>query len=75
MSFFDHLRDLRCIRFQEETAATFIHTFMRYVIAAYVICLRRLSPVVRNQFPTDEALVEAKLLTEAELGRWLHSDA
>ena len=63
------------IKFQEETAATFIHTFMRYVIAAYVICVRRLSPVVRNQFPTDEALVEAKLLTEAELGRWLHSDA
>ena len=56
--------------FQAEAATAFIHTFMRYVIAAYVICLRRLSTVVRNQFPTDDALVEAKLLTEAELGRW-----
>lgn len=54
---------------QAEAATAFIHTFMRYVIAAYVICLRRLSTVVRNQFPTDDALVEAKLLTEAELGR------
>ena len=60
--------------FQAEAATAFIHTFMRYVIAAYVICLRRLSTVVRNQFPTDDALVEAKLLTEAELGRWYKLD-
>ena len=31
---------------QEEAATTFIHTFMRYVLAAYVICLRRLSTAV-----------------------------
>ena len=53
----------------------------RYALLAYVLCLRRFSEALQEQFPDSEALVRAGLATrkelqlletEADLGRVWH---
>jgi len=64
-----------------EAGIQWARRFMRYALLGYVLCLRRISEAVREQFPDAEALILAGLATrrelqlleeEADLGRVWH---
>ena len=42
---------------------------MRYMILSYVLCMRRISSLVRRQYPSMEALVTTGLVTQGEVAR------
>ena len=51
-----------------------IPVILRYALLAYVLCLRRFSEALQEQFPDSEALVSAGLATRREL-QLLESEA
>jgi len=53
----------------EEKARITRRTIIRYLVLSYVLALRRLSPLLRNKFPTMESLVKTGLVTQEEAAR------
>jgi len=57
-----------------ESGVQWARRFMRYALLAYVLCLRRFSEALEEQFPDSEALFSAGLATRKEL-QLLESEA
>lgn len=55
------------VMFETEEAMEYSHRFMRYLILSYVLCLRRISKVIRETFPSHSSLMAARLATLEEL--------
>jgi len=55
------------VDFTKEANMVWCKRMMRYVLLAYVLCLRRISKAIRRQFPDYKSLVTCKLITRKEL--------
>jgi len=53
--------------YEEEEALIISEELLRYQMLSYVLCLRRISKVICNEFPTSSDLVEAGLATRKEI--------
>jgi len=58
---------------KEKKAIIFIHTTMRYIILSYVLCIKRISEVVKDMFHSKnekedyEEMIKSRLVTQEEV--------
>jgi len=55
------------VDFTKEHSMVWAKKMMRYVILAYVLCLRRISKSIQKQFPNNKSLISNRLATRMEL--------
>jgi len=65
---------------KQKKAIIFIHTTMRYIILSYVLCIKRISEVVKKMFHSKkdaeeyEQMIQSRLVTKEEIERMKEED-
>merc|ERR1712200_253257 len=53
--------------YEDEGARKLSEEILRYEMLSFVLCLRKIAPVVRKEFPTSTELIDSGLATPAEI--------